>query len=104
MTPNSGPVPVRTRPYPSIPACRSLAARRCINIERNFRTLKVDDLDLRSIPTGLTDRVRAHVLIRMLSTGTEVPMFSGATIDQRRAFQLLATRAPEATGDHDCCD
>jgi hypothetical protein len=36
-------------------------------IERDFRILKVDDLDLRPIHHRLDDRVRAHVLICMLA-------------------------------------
>ncbi len=37
------------------------------NVERDFRSLKVDDLDLRPIHHRLTDRVKAHVLICMLA-------------------------------------
>ena len=37
------------------------------NIERDFRIIKVDDLDLRPIHHRLHDRVRAHVLICMLA-------------------------------------
>jgi hypothetical protein len=37
------------------------------NVERDFRSLKTDDLDLRPIHHRLTDRVRAHVLICMLA-------------------------------------
>ena len=37
------------------------------NIERDFRILKVDDLDLRPIHHRLNDRVKAHVLICMLA-------------------------------------
>jgi hypothetical protein len=37
------------------------------NIERDFRIIKVDDLDLRPIHHRLDDRVRAHVLICMLA-------------------------------------
>jgi hypothetical protein len=37
------------------------------NIERDFRIIKVDDLDLRPIHHRLTERVRAHVLICMLA-------------------------------------
>src|SRR6478752_1953426 len=36
-------------------------------VERDFRILKVDDLDLRPIHHRLTDRVKAHVLICMLA-------------------------------------
>ena len=37
------------------------------NIERDFRIIKVDDLDLRPIHHRLADRVKAHVLICMLA-------------------------------------
>ena len=37
------------------------------NVERDFRILKVDDLDLRPIHHRLTDRVQAHVLICTLA-------------------------------------
>jgi hypothetical protein len=37
------------------------------NIERDFRIIKVDDLDLRPIHHRLQDRVKAHVLICMLA-------------------------------------
>jgi len=37
------------------------------NVERDFRILKVDDLDLRPIHHRLTDRIKAHVLICMLA-------------------------------------
>jgi Transposase DDE domain len=37
------------------------------HVERDFRIVKVDDLDLRPIYHRLEDRVKAHVLIRMLA-------------------------------------
>jgi hypothetical protein len=37
------------------------------NVERDFRIIKTDDLDLRPIHHRLNDRVRAHVLICMLA-------------------------------------
>jgi hypothetical protein len=37
------------------------------HIERDFRTIKVDDLDLRPIHHRLDERVKAHVLICMLA-------------------------------------
>src|SRR6266536_3127048 len=37
------------------------------NVERDFRSIKADDLDLRPIYHRLEDRVRAHVLIAMLA-------------------------------------
>ena len=43
------------------------------HVERDFRSIKTDDLDLRPIHHRLTERVKAHVLICMLAcylTGT----------------------------------
>src|SRR3981189_1422164 len=37
------------------------------HVERGFRTIKADDLDLRPIHHRLDDRVRTHVLICMLA-------------------------------------
>jgi Transposase DDE domain len=37
------------------------------HVERDFRSIKTDDLDLRPIHHRLTDRVKAHVLICMLA-------------------------------------
>lgn len=43
------------------------AYKNLANVERDFRTIKVDDLDLRPIYHRLADRVRAHVFIVMLA-------------------------------------
>jgi len=43
------------------------AYKNLAHVERDFRTIKVDDLDLRPIHHRLEDRVRAHVLIAMLA-------------------------------------
>jgi hypothetical protein len=43
------------------------AYKNLANVERDFRSLKIDDLDLRPIFHRLQDRVRAHVLICMLA-------------------------------------
>ena len=43
------------------------AYKNLAHVERDFRTIKVDDLDLRPIHHRLDDRVRAHVLICMLA-------------------------------------
>lgn len=43
------------------------AYKNLAHVERDFRTIKVDDLDLRPISHRLEDRVRAHVLIAMLA-------------------------------------
>ncbi|MGH3989445.1 MAG: IS1634 family transposase [Pseudonocardiaceae bacterium] len=42
------------------------AYKNLAHLERDFRTIKVDDLQLRPIHHRLEDRVRAHVLIAML--------------------------------------
>lgn len=43
------------------------AYKNLANVERDFRTIKADDLDLRPIYHRLEDRVRAHVFIVMLA-------------------------------------
>lgn len=43
------------------------AYKNLANVERDFRSIKVDDLDLRPIYHRLEDRVRAHVFIAMLA-------------------------------------
>jgi Transposase DDE domain len=49
------------------PAGVVIAYKNLANVERDFRSIKTDDLDLRPIHHRLTDRVRAHVLIAMLA-------------------------------------
>ena len=44
------------------------AYKRLSHLERDFRNIKIDDLDLRPIHHYLSDRVRAHVLICMLAS------------------------------------
>src|SRR5512142_2835037 len=57
------PVPADTLDAPAaVAAYKDLA-----NLERDFRHLKADDLDLRPIWHRLEDRVKAHVLICMLA-------------------------------------
>ncbi len=46
----------------TVTACKNLS-----RVERDFRCIKADDLDLRPIHHWLQDRVRAHVLICMLA-------------------------------------
>ena len=41
--------------------------KKLAHVERDFRIIKVDDLDLRPIHHRLEDRVKAHVLICMLA-------------------------------------
>jgi transposase len=49
------------------PAGVVTAYKNLSHVERDFRTIKVDDLDLRPIHHRLEDRVKAHVLICMLA-------------------------------------
>jgi transposase len=49
------------------PAAAVTAYKALAHVERDFRSLKTDDLDLRPIHHRLEDRVRAHVLICMLA-------------------------------------
>jgi hypothetical protein len=57
------PVPADTLDAPgAVAAYKALAS-----LERDFRSIKADDLDLRPIFHRLEDRVRAHVLICMLA-------------------------------------
>ena len=57
------PVPAETLdPAGTVAAYKNLA-----RVERDFRSIKADDLDLRPIWHRLQDRVRAHVLICMLA-------------------------------------
>jgi DDE family transposase len=57
------PVPAETLDAPgAVAACKGRAA-----LERDFRSIKAGDLDLRPIWHRLEDRVKAHVLICMLA-------------------------------------
>jgi hypothetical protein len=57
------PVPASQLPAPAVvTACKNLKY-----VERDFRHLKADDLDLRPVFHRLEERVRAHVLICMLA-------------------------------------
>lgn len=49
------------------PAAVVFAYKNLAGVERDFRIIKTDDLDLRPIYHHLTDRVKAHVLICMLA-------------------------------------
>ena len=68
------------------------AYKNLANVERDFRSLKTDDLDLRPIHHRLTDRVRAHVLICMLA--------AYLTWHMRKALAPL-TFTDENPPDHD---
>ncbi len=55
-------------PAQSLDAAEVVTAyKNLARVERDFRTIKVDDLDLRPIYHRLEDRVRAHVFIVMLA-------------------------------------
>ena len=55
-------------PADPLPAADAVTAyKNLAHVERDFRTIKVDDLDLRPIHHHLEDRVKAHVLICMLA-------------------------------------
>jgi hypothetical protein len=57
------PVPASQLDGPAVvAACKNLA-----RVERDFRSIKSDDLDLRPVFCRLDERVRAHVLICMLA-------------------------------------
>jgi Transposase DDE domain len=56
-------VPAQTLPADGVVA----AYKNLTHVERDFRSIKVDDLRLRPIHHRLADRVRAHVLIAMLA-------------------------------------
>jgi hypothetical protein len=49
------------------PAAIVTAYKNLSNVERDFRNIKVDDLDLRPIHHRLENRVKAHILICMLA-------------------------------------
>ena len=54
-------------PATARPRRRGRRYKNLANVERDFRIIKTDDLDLRPIHHRLEDRVRAHVLICMLA-------------------------------------
>jgi hypothetical protein len=57
------PVPASELDAPGVVA----AYKRLASVERDFRSIKADDLDLRPVFHRLEERVRAHVLICMLA-------------------------------------
>jgi DDE family transposase len=76
------------------------------HLERDFRNIKTDDLDLRPIHHYLTDRVRAHVLICLLAQyltwhlrRTLAPLtYTGQHPPQRDNPVAPATRSAHANG------
>jgi hypothetical protein len=75
------------------------------HIERDFRSIKADDLDLRPVRHYLDDRVKAHLLICMLASyitwylrAALAPLtFTDETIPQTTDPVAPAQRSPEAT-------
>lgn len=80
------------------------AYKNLAHIERDFRSIKSDDLDLRPVRHYLTDRVKAHILVCMLAAyltwhlrATLAPLtFTDENIPQRRDPVAPAQRSPEA--------
>ena len=81
------------------------AYKNLARVERDFRTIKVDDLDLRPIYHRLEDRVRAHVFIVMLAAyltwhlrRTQAPLtFTDQQPPARTDTVAPATRSTAAT-------
>ena len=81
------------------------AYKNLAHVERDFRTIKVDDLNLRPIHHRLEDRVRAHVLIAMLAAyltwhlrRTWAPLtYTDEHPPERDNPVAPATRSPAAT-------
>jgi len=85
------------------------------NVERNFKTIKVDDLDLRPVRHWLEERVRAHVFICMLSAyvvwhlrdawaeltfkDEEPPVHTNPVVSKKRS-KTAEAKAPNKTNEH----
>lgn len=85
------------------------------NVERDFRTIKVDDLDLRPIRHRLVERVRTHVFIAMLAAyvvwhlkeswaeltfkDEEPPTHDNPVVPKKRSRQASA-KAANKTNEH----
>jgi len=80
------------------------AYKNLAHIERDFRSIKSDDLDLRPVRHYLTDRVKAHILLCMLAahlnwhlrTALAPLTFTDENIPQPRDPVAPAQRSPEA--------
>lgn len=86
------------------------------HVERDFRIIKVDDLDLRPIYHYLSERVRAHVLICMLAayltwhlrqalapltfTDTDIPARTDPVRPAERSLSAATKDAVKQTPDH----
>ena len=105
------PVPATELDTPAaVTAYKNLAL-----VERDFRSLKADDLDLRPIHHWLDDRVRGHVLICMLAcyltwhlratlaeltfTDEHIPVPASPVAPARRSQQAKAKDAAKHNGD-----
>jgi hypothetical protein len=104
-------------PPKGLPAAGVVSAYKDLaNLERDFRIMKVDDLDLRPVRHWLVDRVKAHVLICMLAayltwhlrrtlapltyTDQQPPVPDNPVAPARRSSHADA-KAAAKTGDHD---
>jgi hypothetical protein len=103
-------------PANGLPAADVVAAYKDLaHLERDFRIMKADDLDLRPVRHWLTDRVHAHVLICMLAayltwhlraalapltyTDQHPPLRDNPVTPARRSTHAHA-KAATKTGDH----
>jgi hypothetical protein len=91
------------------------AYKNLAHIERDFRSIKSDDLDLRPVRHYLTDRVKAHILLCMLAaylgwhlrktlapltfTDENIPQASDPVTPAQRSPQAKATDATKKTLD-----
>ena len=87
------------------------------NVERNFKTIKVDDLDLRPVRHWLEERVRAHVFICMLAAyvvwhlreawaeltfkDEERPMHDNPVVPKKRS-KAADAKAANKMNEHGC--
>ena len=79
------------------------AYKNLARVERDFRNIKVDDLDLRPIHHYLDDRVRAHVLICMLAqylTWAPAPRPRPAHLHRRGTTRPATTPSPPPPDQH----
>ena len=105
------PLPAEMLDAPgAVTACKNLA-----RVERDFRSIKADDLDLRPVHHWLEDRVRAHVLICMLAayltwhlrkalapltcTGEQPPRPRNPVAPARRSPRAAAKAAAHSSAD-----
>jgi len=91
------------------------AYKNLARIERDFRSIKSDDLDLRPVRHYLTDRVKAHILLCMLAaylnwhlrkalapltfTDENIPQPSDPVAPAQRSADAKATDAAKTTRD-----